>query len=115
MSVRFADIKIPSQVVATWPGYPLVRNFKPAYGRFFSAAEEAERARVVVLGAKIAERLFGSPEKAVGQQVFFFRAGARVVGVMETKGADITGTNQDEQVFVITSYSIHYTKLYDPV
>jgi putative ABC transport system permease protein len=100
MPIRFGDNKIPSQVVATGADYPLVRNFKPAHGRFFTAAEETARARVVVLGAKIAERLFGTPEKALGQQVFFFRAGVRVIGVMETKGADITGTNQDEQIFV---------------
>ncbi|MDX9710870.1 MAG: ABC transporter permease [Trichloromonas sp.] len=100
MPIRLGDNKIPSQVVATTVAYPEVRNFRPAHGRFFTAAEQEERARVVVLGAKIAERLFGSPEKALGRQVFFFRAGAQVIGVMESKGADISGTDQDEQVFV---------------
>ncbi len=100
MPIKAGEIKIPSQIVATWPSYPEVRNFVPEYGRFLTAEEEATRARVCVLGRKIAERLFGRPEAAVGQQVFFFRASARVVGVMQTKGADIAGTDQDEQVFV---------------
>ncbi|WP_432822882.1 ABC transporter permease [Trichloromonas sp.] len=105
MPVRAGDIKIPCQLVATWPDYPLVRNFTPEHGRFFTTEEENDRQRVVVLGAKIADRLFGSAAKAMGQQVFFYRAGARVVGVMETKGADISGTDQDEQVFVpISTY-----------
>jgi putative ABC transport system permease protein len=105
LPIRAGDIKIPCQLVATWPDYPQVRNFNPEYGRFFNAEEEQRRDRVVVLGAKIAERLFGSVAKAVGQQVFFYRAPARVIGVMETKGADISGTDQDEQVFVpISTY-----------
>jgi putative ABC transport system permease protein len=100
MPIRAGDIKIPSQLVATWPTYPGVRNFVPEYGRFFNWEEEDRRAKVCVLGRKIAERLFGRPEAALGREVFFFRAGARVIGVMEEKGADITGTDQDEQVFV---------------
>ncbi len=100
MPIRAAANKIPSQLIATWPEYPAVRNFRPEFGRFFTEAELAARARVCVLGRKIAERLFGRPERAVGQDVFFFRAPARVVGVMEAKGADIVGSDQDEQVFV---------------
>jgi putative ABC transport system permease protein len=69
-------------------------------GRFITWEDEKQRARVCVLGMKIAERLFGNPEQALGQMVFIFRAGVRVIGVMELKGADIVGSDQDEQVFV---------------
>jgi putative ABC transport system permease protein len=55
---------------------------------------------VCVLGSNIAERLFGGPDAAVGREVYFFRARLRVVGVCLPKGADIVGTDQDEQVFV---------------
>jgi len=100
MPIRAADVKIPSQIVATWPPYEAVRNFHPQYGRFLAWQDESERAKVCVLGRNIAERLFGDPEAAVGRQVFFFRAGARVIGVMEAKGADVVGTDQDDQVLV---------------
>lgn len=100
MPIRAAGVKIPSQIVATWPSYEAIRNFHPQYGRFLAWRDENERAKVCVLGRNIAERLFGDPEAAVGQQVFFFRAGARVVGVMEAKGADVVGTDQDDQVLV---------------
>ncbi|MEJ2202113.1 MAG: ABC transporter permease, partial [Desulfuromonadaceae bacterium] len=105
LKIRAGKTTIPCQLVATWPAYPQVRNFVPAYGRFFTTAEEEERSRVVVLGAKIAERLFQGSERALGQQVFFQQASARVIGVMESKGADISGTDQDEQVFTpISTY-----------
>jgi putative ABC transport system permease protein len=100
MPIRSGHIKIPSQLVATWPPYRQVRSYNPAWGRFLSWEDEAHRARVCVLGHKIAERLFVDPRAALGERVYFFRAPVRVVGVMEPKGADIVGSDQDEQVFV---------------
>lgn len=100
MAVRAAEKTVQCQVVATWPDYVAVRSFAPALGRFFSAKELEARDKVVILGQAIAERLFGSPAAAMGGQVFFFRAGFRVIGVMEPKGRDLSGTNQDEQVFM---------------
>jgi putative ABC transport system permease protein len=105
MDVRFQSVKIPAQVIGTQPVYTRVRGFQPEFGRFFSQAEVRDRAKVCVLGRTIAERLFGSPEHALGRTVYFYRANSRVIGVMEAKGADIVGTNQDEQIFVpITTY-----------
>ncbi|MDY6852133.1 MAG: ABC transporter permease, partial [Thermodesulfobacteriota bacterium] len=100
MPVRYRGIKIPCQIVATHPNYTRVRGFEPALGRFFTSKEVDSSAKVCVLGHSIAQRLFKDPETAVGEKVFFYRAMARVVGVMEKKGSDITGTDQDEQVFV---------------
>lgn len=99
MPVRKGDTKVLCQLVGTVPEYQQVRSFRPESGRFFTAAENAESAKVCVLGRSIAERLFGRPEAALGQEVYFFRAALRVVGVMEAKGADIAGADQDEQVF----------------
>jgi putative ABC transport system permease protein len=100
MPVRVGETKVPTQIIASWPAYSEVRNLEMAAGRFISEADESERERVCVLGDKIARRLFGRPETAVGQQVFLFRASVRVVGVMAPKGADIVGTDQDDQILV---------------
>jgi len=100
MPIRAGDIKVPCQLVATWPDYAQVRGLTMAQGRFLMQHDEDKREKVVVLGDKIAQRLFGQATKAMGEQVFFFRGSARVIGVMAPKGADISGTDQDEQVFV---------------
>jgi putative ABC transport system permease protein len=100
LPIRYGAVKIPCQVVATWPTYTEVRSFSPAMGSFITWEDENQRARVCVLGMKIAERLFGKPEQALGRMVHIFRARVRVIGVMEPKGADIVGSDQDEQVFV---------------
>ncbi len=99
-NIRAGDTRVACQLVATWPDYPLVRAFHPEFGRFLTQEEENSRAMVCVLGRTVAKRLFGEPEKALGQRVFLFRAGLTVIGVMEEKGADLSGSDQDEQVFV---------------
>lgn len=100
MAVRSGGTKIMSILMATTPAYTQVRAVSPQAGRFFNQQELADKAMVCVLGDKIAARLFGSAEEAIGRKVFFFRAMCRVVGVMEPKGADIVGTDQDELVYV---------------
>jgi len=98
--IRAGDKKTMCQIVATWPAYPAIRGNHPQYGHFFDQDDEDDKALVCALGPTIATRLFGSPEAAVGQTVYIFRARLRVVGVMEEKGSDVSGTNQDEQIFV---------------
>jgi putative ABC transport system permease protein len=105
MPVRFERSRVMCQLVATTSNYPFVRNFTPQYGRFFTQEELESKAKVCVLGRKIADRLFHEPEAALGKFVFVFRAQLLVIGVMEEKGADISGTDQDEQVFTpITTF-----------
>ena len=105
MPIRHGSTKVLCQLVGTVPGYQHVRSFRAGLGRFFTEDEIRHRAKVCVLGRTIATNLFGSAEAAVGRDVYFYKAASRVIGVMEEKGADIVGTDQDEQVFVpITTY-----------
>lgn len=98
--IRSGNTTTSCQIIATWPDYQDVRSYRPEWGRFFTMEEEERRDMVCVLGKTIAERLFKDPAAAVGQSVFVYRARLRVLGVMQEKGRDIAGTNQDEQVFV---------------
>jgi putative ABC transport system permease protein len=105
MSVRGNGNAVNAQIMACWPNYQGIRSFRPASGRFFTWREVDERAKVCVLGRKIAERLFGKPELAVGRDIYMFRASFRVLGVMEEKGRDVSGTDQDEVLLMpITTY-----------
>lgn len=100
MQVRAGATKIPSLLMATNPEYQSIRSVRPQAGRFFTMEEVNTRALVCVLGEKIALRLFGGVAQAVGQDVYFYRARAKVIGVAEPKGADIVGTDQDELIYV---------------
>ena len=100
MPLRHGDTTVQTRLVATWADYPRVRSMYPALGRFFTEEEKAARAKVVALGANIARRLFRDPALAVGKFVYCYRQALLVVGVMEEKGADLSGADQDEQIFV---------------
>ena len=105
MPVRGNGNAVSAMLMASTPNYQSIRSFHPDYGRFFTDQEVESRAMVCVLGRAIAERLFGEPESAVGKRIYLYRASLRVIGVMEAKGADISGTDQDEVMFVpVTTY-----------
>ena len=105
MPVRGNGTAVDAQVMAAWPNYEDIRSFYVDIGHFFNWQDVRDRTKVCVLGRKIAERLFGDPEKAVGQQVYMFRASFRVLGVMQVKGRDVSGVDQDEIMLVpITTY-----------
>ncbi|WP_272698757.1 ABC transporter permease [Desulfovibrio sp. Fe33] len=105
MTVRGGGNAVDAQIMACWPSYQEIRSFHPDTGRFFSWREVEDRAKVCVLGRKIAQRLYGRPEAAVGRDLYMFRASFRVIGVMEEKGRDVSGTDQDETLLLpLTTY-----------
>jgi putative ABC transport system permease protein len=100
LPIRAGGVTVNTQMVGTWPEYANIRSFQAETGRFLVPTDVQDMERVVVLGHKIAERLFGMPEAALGREVQVFRARFTVVGIMEAKGRDLTGTDQDEQTFL---------------
>lgn len=103
--VRYGSKTTQGQIIGTTPGYPEVRAFYPEFGRFFNQQEVDGKAKVCVLGYDIAARLFGTPENALGKTVLIKTIDLTVIGVMEAKGQDLSGSNQDEQVFLpISTY-----------
>jgi len=81
-----------------------IRNFQIARGRFISPADVAERRRVLVIGAKVEQRLFGR-RSALGHTVRLEGQPFRIVGVSIMKGQQMVnmGPNDDEQVLLPAS------------
>ena len=86
-------------LIATSAEYFEMNEFEPYSGRRITHAEsEDDMSRVVCLGWKVAEDLFGGMD-AVGRTVKIRNAAYRVIGVMEKRG-NIGFINVDETVFV---------------
>lgn len=101
--VLYAGQNVSTRITGVTPAYPDIRNFRVAEGEFISRAHLEARSTVAVLGAGVAQLLFGDTDP-VGQTVkisVFGRPGVnfRVIGVMEPKGGSALG-NQDDQVFI---------------
>jgi putative ABC transport system permease protein len=89
----------PLPVNGVEANYPEIRNFYTREGAFITEQDNRKLNKVVVLGNRVKERLFGEVNP-IGRYILVQRAPFQVIGVMEAKGADISGTDQDNQIFV---------------
>jgi len=99
LEVTSDDSVATTAVVATLPDLPEVRNFRVSRGDFFDDETVKSAARVVILGQTVVDNLFGAgdPVEAV---IRLNKVPFTVIGVMEKKGLDISGQDQDDQVFI---------------
>ena len=99
----YSGQNLQTRISGVTPAYEDVRNFRVESGDFISETQVDAAARVIVLGAGVAQNLFGH-EDPIGQTVrvsTFGRSGANlsVIGVMEAKGGG-GFQNLDDQAFV---------------
>ena len=97
-SLVAGDESVQAQVVGVTPEYAVVRNLGVARGRFVTGDENQAQATVAVLGATLANDLFGSDD-VVGREVRLGNHLLEVVGVLEESGGAGFGSN-DGRAFV---------------
>jgi putative ABC transport system permease protein len=98
--VRFGRTNAAATLRATTSAWRDIRGFQLVEGRFFTAGDDAASARVGVLGASLAETLFGA-SPAVGQVVYVGVAPIEVIGVLEARGLGIDGgATEDDQLLI---------------
>lgn len=86
-------------IVGTTPGFPTVRNTEVAQGQFFTELDMQRSSPVAILGAEMAERLFGT-RNPLGERVRVKNVSFQVAGVLEEKGSSLGGINYDDAVLV---------------
>jgi putative ABC transport system permease protein len=90
--IHGGDVELPS----------IRRSWTFSSGRFFTAREQSRRAAVVVLGAFVAQKLFGDANP-VGQQIQLWKQPFDVVGVVSSGSwmvAPSAGDDQFDAVYV---------------
>lgn len=85
-----------SRVTGVSPSFQEVRNFPVAFGEFINEEHMQARSRVMVLGSNVAQELFGESDP-IGETIRANNQSFRVIGVLESKGANALG-NQDDVV-----------------
>jgi putative ABC transport system permease protein len=91
----------PSQFVGTTPSYASARDESIAAGAFFSAQDETDQSRSVVVGPTVVTNLFAG-QNPVGQTVRINGVSFQVVGVLKSKG---TNGIQDQDDIAIAPLS----------
>ena len=81
------------------PNFQNIRNFHAREGSFVTAQDNLDRNKVAVVGRTIVEKLFGD-EDPIGKYFLISRVPFQVIGIMEEKGTDVSGADQDSQIFI---------------
>jgi len=87
-------------IQGTSPSYSEVREWPVAHGSFFGEREEAAAARVAVLGHTVVLKLFGAGEDPLGAMIRIKDVPFRVIGVLEKKGQNTWGQDQDDVILI---------------
>lgn len=85
-------------VLGTSADFPSVRDVPVGGGRYFNETEVNRSAKVAVLGAGIAQELFGEADP-IGQSILIDTTKLTVIGVAEPKGI-VGNTDFDTQIYI---------------
>lgn len=78
-----------------------IQPMEIAWGRFLSDAEFSQGSAVTVIGFEIAEKLFGTPERALGKLITCRGKKVSVTGVIKKQGKTMIGGWQFDQSVVM--------------
>jgi putative ABC transport system permease protein len=99
LSVKFEEMSTTTTVVGTTPEFQVARNSRPLSGEFFDDDQVRSSARVAVLGQTAMLNLFAGRDP-IGETIRIANVPFLVIGVLEAKGLDIAGQDQDDQILV---------------
>ena len=88
-----------TSIYGTTNDYFEVRDWPLAEGRMFEAAEMSGAGKVAILGRTVAEQLFGDADP-IDQTIRVKTVPLTVIGVLERKGQNSWGQDQDDTVIV---------------
>lgn len=88
----------PSTIYGISPDYMQIRQQKVKDGEMFGNDDIKTNAKVCVIGKTVADNLFTNGEDPVGKVIRFNKIPFRIVGVLESKGYNSFGMDQDDVV-----------------
>lgn len=96
-------------VLGTTPDIQQLANLVLLKGRFFTDEENDIHSKVTVIGAVVAEELFGDRNAdVVGKKIVVGKKEFEVIGLLEYKGGSVGPTTIDDSIFVPYSSSYRY-------
>ncbi len=99
MQVKWESLSTNTTITGTDSEYQTIRNFFVEKGQFFTEEENKAFLRNAVLGQTVVNNLFGG-RNPIGETIRIGRIPFSVIGVMESKGVDLNGFDQDDQIFI---------------
>ena len=87
-----------TMVIGVFPDYFYTRNLIIQNGNMFNKNDDRAAAKVCVVGLTVVTNLFGEGANPVGQTIRINRIPFKIIGVLEKKGQNTFGQDQDDIV-----------------
>jgi putative ABC transport system permease protein len=100
--LRYGGNSVRMTVIGTTPEFQITNSQQLVSGRFIDAFDMRNVARVAVIGSQLKKKLFKN-ETALDKRLQVDGAPYVVIGVLQEKGPDITGTPQDDRILIPVS------------
>jgi putative ABC transport system permease protein len=102
-TMRYKKNTVTQNMVGIYPIFGELRNIYPELGgRSIDDVDLKEKKRVVFIGSKLKEDLFGK-EEAIGKYIFMDNVPFLVVGVMQKKSQDSNYNGRDENKALVSA------------
>ena len=96
--VIYGSNNAPTTVYGISPDYMEIRRYKVQDGEMFTEQDVTTAAKVCVIGKTIVDNLFTNGENPVGKIIRFQKLPFKVIGVLESKGYNSMGMDQDDLI-----------------
>ena len=97
--LRYGGESVNMTVIGTSPEFQITNNQVLSSGRFIDGFDLRNLSRVAVIGSQVEKELFKG-EPALGERLLVGGAPFMVIGVLQEKGTDPTGSPQDDRILV---------------
>jgi len=87
-----------TQVQGIYPEYFQISNYKVKSGEMFTDLQEKNSAKVCIIGKTVLKNLFGEKANPIGQMIRVDKIPLKIMGVMEEKGSNTFGQDQDDVI-----------------
>ena len=98
--LTYAGEATGASLVGVTEDYTQVQTVELSEGEFFNSTQVNGLASAVILGANVAEDLFGRSDGLVGETVRVSGQPFRVVGILKKEGGGAPGNSADDQILV---------------
>ena len=105
LAVKYGTGTANTSIVGTSADFPTVRELRTIVGRFFDGDEVQGAQRVAVVGQTVLTNL-GVGRSLLGETIRIGNVPYEVIGILEPKGVNYAGIDEDDQIFIPISTAL---------
>ncbi|OGW79645.1 MAG: hypothetical protein A3G33_07595 [Omnitrophica bacterium RIFCSPLOWO2_12_FULL_44_17] len=99
LQVKYGNLSTKTNIVGTTSDIVEIQNHSLSEGRFFDEDEDKGLRRVAIIGKTVVENIFDQQDP-LGEIIYIGKVPFEIIGVLSSKGLDLYGADQDDQIFI---------------